>query len=99
MPFKSAHLPTPTESLAAGDFRMAALAIVCAAHPIALNETDIILQIHDALPSDYRGADPIDASLDALIELVAGGVLMWDEPVDVAKPLVYRLQMQRGGDA
>lgn len=97
MAFLTAHLPTPEESLRLSDFRMAALAIVYAAHPAPINETDIILRIHEALPQDYRGEDPIDASLDALIELTVGGLLMWDIPVDESRVLVYRVRTCRGG--
>lgn len=94
----TAHLPTPEESLRVGDFRMAALAIVYAAHPLPIGETDVILKIHEALPKDYRGEDPIDASLDALIELTVGGMLMWDLPVAEERTLIYRVRTCRGGD-
>lgn len=97
MAFLTAHLPTPEESLRLGDFRMAALAIVYAAHPEPIDETHVILRIHEALPKDYRGEDPIDASLDALNALAAGGMIMWDQPVGEDRLIVYRVRTCPGG--
>ncbi len=90
---------TATEALAEGDFRRAVLAVIRAAHPSEISETYILMYIHEALNPDYEGEDPIDATLDALIELTAGGLLQIDEQDDPAEAPLYRFRMQPGGNA